>query len=207
VSRERRYDVAAAVGIIALIGALAVAKPLPQRRAPARPQTAFMPVQTSSIGPDPTTPSREGYAILITDLEHLRYNLVVNAVELPVPMWSLPEMVSLCNVADGTFPVRIWRSRGDVVQQLATIRVPIVGGGQPWSIPEEPPASSGEWRLGVKTGDTVLIEWNPCVMVAPSQMGGGTTARAMPFASALDRKSQDPVTFESARQPFTVPER
>lgn len=165
--------------------------------------------RTTSIGPDPTAPALTGYAIIITNLERYRYNLVLQAI--PAPIWDSPEWQAINRVVDGAFPVRIWRYRQSdgTLYPMTTLRVPANDGGQLiWPVPEEREIRAQSTPIaiqsGFRTGDQLIVEYTVPGLLVTSRQGPDVhpNERATPFASQIDRHAQAPDTLYSIRKEF-----
>jgi len=206
---------------VSVLGAVVVAET--QRRTapieiPEDPSSAgiILP-STGSIAPDPTEPLREGYALVIGDVDRYRYKLVINAMSFhcdPEPcarsMWDTPEWREMLRVANDTFPVKIWRYRprfGEVVP-IATLRMPATNWGfVNWPVPQQHYTGADGVAVtdprGVMEGDQILIEQSPGIRKEPLQGAAAQSdGRAMPFYSLIDKASNDATTMPTVFRKF-----
>ncbi len=135
-----------------------------------------------------------GYALPIADTTKFRINLFIHTD--PRMPWGPPyDAQSVAtwrqtigvNEASGLFPVHIWRMRQESCTSCLWRRVLTV-----WVPAATTQMATVPVPADFKTGDLLVMEYNPGVMNVLSKTN--PSLYEMPFASVIDKISNDPYT-------------
>lgn len=153
------------------------------------------PAFTDSIGPDPTIVYREGYMLIVPDLDRFRANLFLMAVPSTFDPAQWPE------VRDGSFPVWIYRERRNEIGLMIVLHVPARPYGMlSWAVPRET-----EGQPGFLPGDKLVVEYTRGLLKFRSQLPGINPAvYDVPYWSEIDNISNAPSTKPTIRIRFSA---